>query len=202
MGDDKIRSFRDLAPWQKSMELAERVHGATAAFPQEGDEIAARMRDAAITIPAAISEAFALESTTHLIGTVAPIAELETCVELAKRLEFLAEDLADDLAGRVEAIALAIGEVFDEVDPDLEDEDGDYPGKPRPDHGPRDHGPRGERHDHGYHQHHGNGRHDHGYHGQGDCGCEPPRRHNHHHHDDRCEPRRGRRRHRDDYYCD
>ena len=130
--DETIRSYRDLEPWQKGMELAERVHGATAAFPAEGDELAGRMRDASITIPAALSEAFALESSDHLIGTVGPLAELETCLELAKRLGFLAEDLADDLNARVEAIALSIGRVLETVDEDMEEDDGDFPGRSLP----------------------------------------------------------------------
>lgn len=133
--DETIRSYRDLEPWQKGMELAERMHGATAAFPAEGEELAGRMRDASITIPAALSEAFALESSGHLIGTVGPLAELETCIELAKRLGFLAEDLADDLNARVEAIALSIGRVLEMVDEDMEEDDGDYPGRPSPEHG-------------------------------------------------------------------
>ena len=186
MCDDKNLSFRDLVPWQKGMELAERVHGATAAFPVEGDELGSRMRDASITIPAAMSEAFALESTAHLIEVLAPIAELETCVELAKRLQFLAEDLAEDLGERIEGIAQSIGEVLDEVDPDLEDED-DFPGKSRPDPAPRDHGGHDQRR-RGHHH--------------GDCGCEPPRRQHHHAYDDRCcEPPRRHHRHRHGGCC-
>ena len=132
MDDEKILSFKDLEPWQKGMELAERVHGATAAFPEEGEEIASRMRDASLTIPAAVSEAFALESTAQLVGVVAPIAELETCVELARRLGFLADDLADDLAARVDGVTLSIGRVIEEIDQDLDDGDDDYPGRSRP----------------------------------------------------------------------
>ena len=130
--DETIQSYRDLEPWQKGMELAERVHGATAAFPVEGDELASRMRDASITIPAALSEAFALESSDHLIGTVGPLAELETCLELAKRLGFLAEDLADDLNARVEAISLSIGRVLETIDQDMEEDNGEYPGRSLP----------------------------------------------------------------------
>lgn len=206
MDDKTITSFKDLVPWQMGMELAERVHGATAAFPLEGEEIASRMRDASITIPAALSEAFAMESTSHLVGVIGPIAELETCVELAKRLGFLAEDLAEDLGGRVEAIAQSIGVVLDEVDHDLEDDE-DYPGKPRQEEGPRDqrhrgdcgcggHGRgRGHGHGHGHGQEYG---HDHGHghdygrgHGQGhghqaSCCCEPPRRRRRYSRDDDC----------------
>jgi four helix bundle protein len=182
MEDERIISYRDLLPWQKGMELAERVHGVTAAFPDEGDEVAARMRDAAITIPAALSEAFALESSDHLVGVVAPIAELETCVELAKRLGFLAEDLADDLAERVEGIAQSIGAVLEEVDPDFEEED--YPGKPIPEEDCRDHH-QGRRYDsecrerydhHGHYHEGGHGPHGRGYHDRDDCDCEPPYR--------------------------
>ncbi|MFH1529728.1 MAG: four helix bundle protein [Pseudomonadota bacterium] len=181
MCDEKKLSFRDLEPWQLGMDLAERVHGATAAFPEEGDELGSRMRDAAITIPAAISEAFALESTEHVIEVMGPIAELETCVELAKRLQFLAEDLAEDLSERVEGVAQSIGKVLEEVDPELE-EDGDFPGRPRPEAAhrelARDGGPAQEHH-------------------REDCGCAPPRRH--HTYDDRCcePPRRHRHRCRD-----
>jgi four helix bundle protein len=214
MDDKTITSFKDLMPWQMGMELAERVHGATAAFPVEGDEIASRMRDAAITIPAALSEAFALESTGHLIGVVGAIADLETCVELAKRLGFLADDLAEDLAGRVEGIAQSIGAVLEEVDPDLEVEE-DYPGKPRPEEAPRDlgpaedcgcggHGRRSTRGDHAPRDRHH--RHEH----REDC-CAPPRPRHHddcctphrpRHHDDCCAPPRRHRRHtRDDDCC-
>ena len=195
--DDTIKSFRDLVPWQSGMELALRVHGATAAFPQEGDEIGARMRDASITIPSAISEAFAMESTAHLIGVVAPLAELETCIELARRLDFLAVDLADDLAARVECIAQSIGTFLAEVDPELDpDDDGDYPGRPQPEVAPRrphrrpperlhrqpPRGPRPPRDDY-------------------ECDCEPRRPERWERSDDRYDaPRRPRRYHPDDWY--
>jgi len=184
MEDEKILSFKDLEPWRKGMELAERVHGATAAFPEEGEEIGSRMRDAAITIPAVVSEAFALESTEQLIAAVAPIAELETCVELAKRLEFLAEDLADDLAARVEGIALSIARVIEEIDPEL-DEDDDYPGRPRPEPGYHDREPR-DSHRGTERYHHHEGHHRRGYRDRWDCDCEPP-------------PRPRRRGYRDDW---
>ncbi|MBM4372740.1 MAG: hypothetical protein FJ098_13875, partial [Deltaproteobacteria bacterium] len=145
------------------------------------------------SIPATVSEAFALECGERLLSAVGPLAEVETCVELGKRLGFLAEDLADDLHARIEGVAQAVGRLLEAVGGQGDREEGDYPGRPLDDE-------RGYLHDEGCcepprrHPHHGEGccepprRHRH--HGEG-C-CEPPRRHRHHG-EGCCEPPRRRR---------
>jgi four helix bundle protein len=81
------------------MSLVEAVYSQTAAFPR--DEIyglSSQLRRAAISIPSNIAEGSARNSPRellHYIGiTCGSIAELETQLELAVRLRYLAADAA------------------------------------------------------------------------------------------------------------
>jgi four helix bundle protein len=89
-----LRSFRDLKVWQKSMDLAEATYKATRAFPgEERFGLVSQMRRAAVSIPSNIAEGQSRNSTgefTQFLGLAkGSLAELETQVELAKRLQFL-----------------------------------------------------------------------------------------------------------------
>ncbi len=56
-GRNKIRSFRDLVAWQKSMDLAKAVYGWSARFPpEERFGMTSQIRRAAASIPANIAE--------------------------------------------------------------------------------------------------------------------------------------------------
>ena len=96
-----IQSFRDLDVWHKSMDLAVRVYQATEKFPRsETFGLASQMRRAATSIPSNIAEGKAiggLSYSRHLKIAHGSEAELQTQIELARRLTFMVDDQATAL---------------------------------------------------------------------------------------------------------
>lgn len=92
-----VKSFRDLEVWRLGIELVEIVYKYTARFPRnETYGLAAQMRAAAVSIPSNIAEGQARDSSAefmHFLSyALGSLAELETQLELAKRLNYLAID--------------------------------------------------------------------------------------------------------------
>jgi four helix bundle protein len=90
------RNHRDLRVWQFAMALVERIYALTAAFPR--DEIyglTSQMRRAAISIPSNIAEGAARGTTKELLHFLriadSSLSELDTQLELAKRLRYIAD---------------------------------------------------------------------------------------------------------------
>src|SRR5262245_52085056 len=96
-----IQSFRDLDVWRKSMDLAERVYETSRKFPDsEKFGLTAQIRRAAVSIPSNIAEGKAIGGQRyrrHVKFALGSNAELQTQIELAKRLEMLDEAAADKL---------------------------------------------------------------------------------------------------------
>jgi four helix bundle protein len=91
-----IRSFRDLVVWQKAIVLVERVYEVTERFPRnEQFGLTIQLRRAAVSIPSNIAEGHARKTgyyLNHLNMAVGSQAELQTQLELAWRLKFVARD--------------------------------------------------------------------------------------------------------------
>ncbi|HZM45125.1 MAG TPA: four helix bundle protein [Burkholderiales bacterium] len=92
-------SFRDLLAWQEAMNLAVLTYRITSNFPKEETYgLTAQARKAAISIPSNIAEGNARNSLRehyYLFGVAAgSLAELETQLELAARLEYFSVDPA------------------------------------------------------------------------------------------------------------
>jgi four helix bundle protein len=92
-----IRSFRDLDVWQRGMYLVEAAYRLTVGFPKsEIYGITGQIRRAAVSIPSNIAEGHARASTkeylNHLSIAQASLAELETQVEIAFRLQYVSQD--------------------------------------------------------------------------------------------------------------
>ncbi|MFM8533232.1 MAG: four helix bundle protein [Acidimicrobiia bacterium] len=111
-----IQSFRDLEVWQLSMELAEKIYAATDTFPRaERFGLTSQMRRAATSIASNIAEGKALGGLNyprHLKIAHGSEAELQTQLELAKRLKFLEPSRADELrmtASSVGRMIVALG---------------------------------------------------------------------------------------------
>ena len=93
------KSFRDLDVWHLGVELAETVYRITARFPKsELFGLSSQMRRAAVSIPSNIAEAEGhAHSTREFLHFLAisrgSLAELETQLELAIRLDYADSDL-------------------------------------------------------------------------------------------------------------
>ena len=96
-----ITSFRQLIVWQKSMDLASRCFELVRKFPRSEGVLGYPVRKSAISIPSNVAEGFSRHSTPsyvqHLWIAHASAAELETQVELGRRLGLVAEPVAEAL---------------------------------------------------------------------------------------------------------
>ncbi|MFZ1720431.1 MAG: four helix bundle protein [Candidatus Moraniibacteriota bacterium] len=93
MENIKAQSYRDLIVWQKGMDLVVSVYILTKKFPREEIyALTSQMRRAAVSIPSNIAEGKCRKSKKEYIQFLriayASGAELETQIEIAKRLKY------------------------------------------------------------------------------------------------------------------
>jgi four helix bundle protein len=91
-----MRGFRELRVWQAAMDLTEFVSGLTRSFPKyETYGLASQMQRAAVSVAANIAEGLTRhhlgEYLHHISIARASLAELETHLELTRRLAYAAE---------------------------------------------------------------------------------------------------------------
>ena len=96
-GNVVIANYRDLAVWQRAMELAALVYKLTARLPREEIYgLSSQLQRAAVSIPSNIAEGHARESTKeylrYLLVSRGSMAELETQLLLCQKLRLLSEE--------------------------------------------------------------------------------------------------------------
>jgi four helix bundle protein len=92
-----VNSFRDLRVWQAAMDLVAEVYRLTQLFPKhETYGLASQIQRAAVSIPSNIAEGHAREHIKeylhHLSMAQGSLAELETQLEIASRLNYISLD--------------------------------------------------------------------------------------------------------------
>src|SRR4051794_27940976 len=97
-----MTTFRDLEAWQCAMSLVERCYAITKTFPpQEQFGIISQIRRAAVSIPANLAEGACRKSAAvfrhHVAIALGSQAELETCLEIARRLGYVSESAGLDV---------------------------------------------------------------------------------------------------------
>jgi four helix bundle protein len=90
------RNHRELRVWQFAMVFTERIYALTSTFPKEEIYgLSSQMRRAAISIPSNIAEGAARGTTKELVHFLriadGSLSELDTQIELAKRLGYIAD---------------------------------------------------------------------------------------------------------------
>src|SRR5436190_20571057 len=99
-----IQSYRDLVVWQKAMDLVVGCYQATRAFPsEERFGLTNQIRRSAVSISSNIAEgqgrAHTKEFLNHLSMAKGSLCELETQLEISRRVGFISEsELAPLLA--------------------------------------------------------------------------------------------------------
>ncbi|HBI16572.1 MAG: S23 ribosomal protein family protein [Candidatus Moranbacteria bacterium GW2011_GWF2_34_56] len=93
---NSLNSYKDLIVWQRSMELVTEIYKLTYKFPKEEIYgIISQMKRCAISIPSNIAEGRRRDSKKEfrrfLVIAYGSGAELETQVEISKRLKFVNE---------------------------------------------------------------------------------------------------------------
>lgn len=112
----QLRSFKDLAAWQKAMDLVESVYSLSRRFPSdERFGLTAQVRRAAISIPSNIAEGYARRGRADYVRFLdmarGSANEIETQLIAAARLGFLDNSAADgvmSLVGEVQRILMGL----------------------------------------------------------------------------------------------
>jgi four helix bundle protein len=108
-----ITSFRDLLVWQKSMDLAVNCYRAAQGLPRQDQIVLGyQLRKSAVSMPSNIAEGFSRHSTAvyiqHLWTAHGSGGELETQLELGKRLDLISPDRADILVADAQEVGKMI----------------------------------------------------------------------------------------------
>ena len=109
-----IKSYRELIVWERSLELACEAYRLTGHFPsEERFGLTVQMRRAAISIVSNIAEGHARHSRGDFRRSVSialgSLAELETQIELSRRLGFASSADVADLCGLTEQVGRMLG---------------------------------------------------------------------------------------------
>lgn len=93
MSENQIHSYKDLIVWQKSMELVTEVYSLTVKYPHsETYGLTSQSRRCCVSIPSNIAEgrrrSTKKDFRQFLIIAFSSGAELETQIEIAKRLNY------------------------------------------------------------------------------------------------------------------
>ncbi len=104
-----VTSYRDLRVWQLSVDLAHEVYLITANFPrQEVYGLSAQLRKSAVSIPSNIAEGHTRESTREFLHFLsmaqASLSELETQLEIAGRLKYLAPSKLENVYAKTSSL--------------------------------------------------------------------------------------------------
>jgi four helix bundle protein len=107
-GVPMIQSFRDLQVWQKSMDLAVQIYKATEQLPKsEAYGLTSQVRRAVVSIPANVAEGKAIGGQSyprHVKIALGSEAELQTHIELARRLDMLDSKEASQLIQQISEV--------------------------------------------------------------------------------------------------
>ncbi|HEX29585.1 TPA: four helix bundle protein [Candidatus Poribacteria bacterium] len=109
MGLKGIESYRDLQVWQKAMNLVVAVYKVTQGFPQiEQYGLTAQSRRAAVSVPANIAEGHGRRHRAEYLNFLSvargSLMELETHLMIAHRLNYLTDEMVDELLGQTAEI--------------------------------------------------------------------------------------------------
>ena len=105
----EIRSFRDLIAWQVGVDLVELTYRVTADFPEnERYGLTSQMRRAAVSIPSNVAEGQGVRKTRwslrHIVTAIGSSCELDTQIEVARRLRFVAPAAARELQATLDRV--------------------------------------------------------------------------------------------------
>ncbi len=93
-----IQSYRDLRAWQRAMELVLEVYRVVGQLPREERfDLGSQLRRCSVSIPSNLAEGHARDSRAEFLRFVrislGSLAELETQLELVRRMELAPEEI-------------------------------------------------------------------------------------------------------------
>jgi len=100
----KLKTFRDLLVWQKSMVLVTDICALTKSFPvDETYGLASQMRRCSVSIPSNIAEGYGRNSNNEFIRflhiATGSLYELQTQIEISLNLNYLDKNTFENLCG-------------------------------------------------------------------------------------------------------
>ena len=118
-----INSYKDLKVWNKAMDLTTMVYDALKTFPpKEEYGLSSQMRRCSVSIPSNIAEGYGRNSTLDycrfLQIALGSAYELETQVELARRLDYVDNDTANKLATQLTEVGRMLNSLINKIKPD------------------------------------------------------------------------------------
>jgi four helix bundle protein len=104
-----MKNYRELEVWKRAMDMVVAVYGLTEEFPaQERYGLASQMQRAAVSVPANIAEGYGRlhrgDYLHHLSIARGSLAELETHLTLAVRLDFVERERATGVWGMTQEV--------------------------------------------------------------------------------------------------
>lgn len=116
----EIKSFRDLHVWQNAMDIVTDVYNLTSKFPaSEQFGLTSQMRRAAVSIPSNIAEGkhrgTRKDYRQFLLIAFGSIAELETQLEISKRLKYINPDGYEDMLIRLQELSRMQNRLIDSL---------------------------------------------------------------------------------------
>lgn len=108
-GMTKITSFKDLKIWNLGVEIVLVVYGLTKRFPKEEIYgLTSQIRRASVSIPANIAEGFrrfsSKEHKQYLHIAMGSLAELETELFIAYKLEYFIENEFQTISAKIDSL--------------------------------------------------------------------------------------------------
>ena len=108
-----VRGYRDLRVWQAGIEVVEAIYGITKTFPaSETYGLASQMQRAAVSVPSNIAEGHTRQHRAEYLQFVsiahASLAELETQIEIASRLDYITNKRAQKLFSEIDSLSRQI----------------------------------------------------------------------------------------------
>ena len=106
---EKLKSYKDLVVWQKSITLVKLVYQLTRSFPpDEKFGLISQMRRTAVSVPSNLAEGHARNTTGEFIQFIShaegSLAELETEMTLAVELNFCSSPEAQPIQTLIEEV--------------------------------------------------------------------------------------------------
>ncbi len=119
----KIRGFKDLIVWQRSVALTIKIYEATKKFPREEIYgLTSQIRRVASSIPSNIAEGHGRGSksafVSHLDIAIGSAVELETQFEIAAKLGYLSQENYAPLITELTEIIRMLYGLLNKVQPD------------------------------------------------------------------------------------
>jgi four helix bundle protein len=115
-------SFQDLRIWQESIDLAVEIYRATSTFPRhETYGLVSQMRRAPVSVPSNIAEGKGHRSDPEFVRFLfharGSLLEVQTQLLIARRLQYLSAEAADELCHSSDSIARGLNALINKFHP-------------------------------------------------------------------------------------